>query len=131
MQTETVGVSGATRFPLVEVRHVSQQFRGVQALDDVSLTLNEGEILALVGENGAGKSTPIKMLAGAHNADSGEILMNGEQVDVTDPLEAEQHGVVTVYQELNLFPPLSVAENLLFGHYPKRGWLVDWRKMRR
>jgi len=127
---ERAGASVAPGAPLLEVRHVSKQFRGVRALDDVSFTLNEGEILALVGENGAGKSTLIKTLAGAHNADSGEVLMNGEHVDLTDPLEAEQRGVVTVYQELNLFPELSVAENLLFGHYPKRGPFVDWRKVR-
>src|SRR5919107_576546 len=122
---ERVGASVAPSAPLLEVRHVSKQFRGVRALDDVSFTLNEGEVLALVGENGAGKSTLIKTLAGAHNADSGEILMNGAHVDLTDPLEAEQRGIVTVSQELNLFPELSVAENLLFGHYPKRGPFVD------
>ncbi|MGB3909026.1 MAG: sugar ABC transporter ATP-binding protein [Pseudolysinimonas sp.] len=84
----------------------------------------------MIGENGAGKSTLIKILSGAHHPDRGEVLINGKKVDITGPRAAESLGVATVYQELSLFPELSVAENLVFGAYPGRG-VIDWRAARR
>lgn len=130
MAAETNGVSHNTDTPLLEMRGISKSFPGVQALDNVNLTVDSGEVLALVGENGAGKSTLIKILSGANSADSGEILIDGKEATISAPVDAEQYGIATVYQELNLFPSLSVAENLLFGDYPKKGRVIDWRKMR-
>ncbi len=117
--------------PLLRMRNISKRFAGVQALDDVSLTVGSGEVLALVGENGAGKSTLIKVLSGAIQADAGRIAIDGRDVGIATPRDAEALGIATVYQEFNLFPDLTVAENLLFGHYPRRGPLVDWRACRR
>ncbi len=114
----------------LEVKRVSKHFLGVQALDDVSFDLQPGEVLALIGENGAGKSTVIRILSGAHAPDAGEVHVNGERVTIAGPATAEKLGIATVYQELNLFPDLSVAENLVFGAYPGRG-VIDWRAARR
>jgi ABC-type sugar transport system ATPase subunit len=116
--------------PLLEMRGISKHFLGVQALQDVALTVDRGEVLALVGENGAGKSTLIKILSGAQRPDAGEVLIDGEPVHLHTPVDSERYGIATVYQELNLFPALSVAENLLFGRYPKRGSAIDWRETR-
>jgi ribose transport system ATP-binding protein/rhamnose transport system ATP-binding protein len=118
--------------PRLEMRAISKRFVGVQALSNVSLSVDAGQILALVGENGAGKSTLIKILSGAQPPDAGEIRIDGVPVAIHTPGDAERHGIATVYQELNLFPYLSVAENLLFGRYPKRaGGVIDWRRGRR
>ncbi|MDX6626103.1 MAG: ribose transport system ATP-binding protein [Solirubrobacterales bacterium] len=114
--------------PRLQMRSVSKRFVGVPALSDVSLEVDEGQILALVGENGAGKSTLIKILSGAVQADEGEILIGGRPTSIGTPGAAERLGIATVYQELNLFPSLSVAENLLFRRYPKRGAFIDWRR---
>jgi ABC-type sugar transport system ATPase subunit len=115
--------------PLLEIRNVSKRFLAVQALNDVSLTLNSAEVLALVGENGAGKSTLIKVLSGAVGPDSGELLLDGEPAAIAGPRDAEGHGISTVYQEFNLLPTLSVAENLLFGRYPTKRGVIDWRAL--
>jgi ribose transport system ATP-binding protein/rhamnose transport system ATP-binding protein len=116
----------------LEMRGISKRFVGVQALSGVSLSADAGQILALVGENGAGKSTLIKILSGAQPPDTGEIRIDGEAAQIHSPAAAERYGIATVYQELNLFPYLSVAENLLFGRYPRRrGGLIDWRAGRR
>ena len=117
--------------PLLEMRSISKAFPGVRALDDVSLELHAGEVLALVGENGAGKSTLIKILAGAIQPDEGEIWIDGARVHLATPAAAERLGIVTVYQEFNLFPALTVAENVLFGRHPRRRSMVDWGAMRR
>jgi len=115
----------------LEMRSISKHFLGVQALSDVDLTVDTGQILALVGENGAGKSTLIKVLSGAVQPDAGEILIDGSPVHIRIPHDAEPHGIATIYQELNLFPALSVTENLLFNRYPKRGrYAIDWRAAR-
>ncbi len=116
----------------LEMRGIVKAFLGVQALNGVSLTVDAGQILALVGENGAGKSTLIKILSGAQRPDAGEIRIDGEPAEIHTPADAERFGIATVYQELNLFPYLSVAENLLFGRYPRRrGGIIDWRGGRR
>ncbi len=116
--------------PVVEVLGVSKAFDGVQALDDVSFRAYDGEILALVGENGAGKSTLIKILSGALRADTGEVRLAGERVDIRDPVDAARKGIVAVYQDFNLQPKLTVAENLLFGDYPKTNGFIRWRHVR-
>lgn len=113
------------------MRGISKGFPGVQALDDVSLDVDGGEVLALIGENGAGKSTWIKILSGAVHPDAGEILIEGEPAQIGTPADAVRYGIVTVYQEFSLFPALTVAENLLFGHYPKNGPVIDWGETRR
>jgi ribose transport system ATP-binding protein len=115
--------------PLLEMRGISKQFPGVQALKDVSIDLRAGEVLGLVGENGAGKSTLIKILAGDYRADGGEILLNGKKVDFHAPSDAAEQGIRFIYQELITLDTLTVAENLLVGNLPRRRGIgtVDWR----
>src|SRR3954470_12005827 len=98
--------------PLLEMRGVSKSFPGVKALDSVDFAARAGEIHALMGENGAGKSTLIKVLTGAQRRDTGEILLEGRAIDPRTPAEAQGLGISTVYQEVNLVPTLSVAENI-------------------
>jgi ABC-type sugar transport system ATPase subunit len=120
-----------SRPPLLQMTGVSKAYPGVKALDSVSVTVHAGEVLALVGENGAGKSTLIKVLSGAVRPDSGEIRINGEQVDISAPLDAAHSGVATVYQEFSLFPSLTVAENLLFNDFRRTAGLINWGRTRR
>jgi ABC-type sugar transport system ATPase subunit len=101
--------------PLLEMRGITKSFPGVQALRDVDVTLARGEILALLGENGAGKSTLIKVLAGAIAPDRGAISINGQVVAIRSPLDARRTGIGVIYQELNLVPTLSAADNLFLG----------------
>jgi len=110
---------------LLEMREITKTFPGVRALNRVSLTCARGEVHALVGENGAGKSTLMKVLAGAHQPDSGTILLHGQPVHLHDPHTAQQLGISPIYQEFNLLPYLSVAENITLGREPLRrfGWL--------
>ncbi|UCC87535.1 MAG: sugar ABC transporter ATP-binding protein [Anaerolineales bacterium] len=114
--------------PILETRHVSKRFDMTQALDDVSLTLFPGEIHALVGENGAGKSTLIKIMTGIHRPDRGEILLDGQQVQIHNSQEAQAHGVAAIYQEPMVFPDLNVAENIFISHRD-RGPFMRWGKM--
>ncbi len=104
--------------PLLQVKGVSKRFGPVQALDNVSFSLDAGEILGIVGENGAGKSTLIKILGGAYHPDAGEILLDGRQVTIESPEDGLNLGFAVIYQELSLVPELSVAENLFLGHLP-------------
>ena len=108
---------------------ISKAFPGVQALDDVSLTLKKGEILCLVGENGAGKSTLMKILTGVDRPDSGRIILDDKEIQAKSPQHAQSLGISTVYQEINLCPNLSVAENILLGHEPHKMGRIDWAKM--
>ena len=101
--------------PLMEVRNISKAFPGVQALDDVSVKFFPGEVHALVGENGAGKSTLMKVMAGAYKPDQGEILFQGETVSFGHPVEAQKKGVSIIYQEFNLLPERTVAQNIYLG----------------
>ena len=117
--------------PLWDLRGVSKAVPGVQALDRVSLTIDEGEIHALVGENGSGKSTLVKCLAGVHEPESGELRHRGTAVRLANPQEARRHGVATFYQEFSLVRSLSVAENICLGQLPARGPVVSWPEMRR
>jgi ABC-type sugar transport system ATPase subunit len=105
---------------------ISKSFPGVKALQDVNLEVRAGEVHAIVGENGAGKSTLMKILAGFYQPDSGEIEIGGEPVGHWTPREAIDRGIGMIYQELNLVPDLSVAENISLGGMPKRGPFVDY-----
>ncbi len=120
-----------TTAPLWELREVSKAFPGVQALDDVSMSIKAGEIHALVGENGSGKSTLAKCLAGVHQPESGQLRHEGEPVELFHPFDAQAHGVATIYQEFSLVPTLSVAENIFLGTPLKtRIGGIDWEEMR-
>ena len=110
---------------LIEIKHVSKQFPGVLALDDVSFTLKPGEVHVLLGENGAGKSTLIKILSGLYHPSSGEIYVEGQLQHFTNPKSAEKAGIATIYQELNLCENLTVAENIFIGRLPNRLGKVD------
>ena len=112
---------------LLEMTHISKEFPGVKALQDVQFGLRAGEIHALLGENGAGKSTLIKVLTGVESLDSGTVLLDGEQIHVHSPHEAQQVGISTVYQEVNLCPDLTVAENIYIGREPMKGKRIDWK----
>jgi ABC-type sugar transport system ATPase subunit len=116
---------------LVEVRNITKKFPGVAALQDVSFVINEGEIHALIGENGAGKSTMIKILSGLYTPESGgEILFEDQPVKDYSVLSSLHRGVVVIYQDFSLFPNLSVLENITLGPYVKAGkQLVDWKAM--
>lgn len=107
-----------TNQPRIEVRNVRKRFGTVEALSDVSLTLEDNEVLGLVGDNGAGKSTLVKTLVGIHKPDAGEIRLDGEPVTIDGPKHARSLGIGTVYQDLALVDELPVAENLFLGRTP-------------
>ncbi|MBI5801874.1 MAG: sugar ABC transporter ATP-binding protein [Verrucomicrobia bacterium] len=117
--------------PYLTFSHITKRFPGVLALDDVSFTVERGECHALMGENGAGKSTLGKILAGVHNADSGEIRLDGDPIQPTDPLRARQLGIAMVHQELAFCPNLTIAENLCLGDLPRKFGIVSRDQMRR
>jgi ribose transport system ATP-binding protein len=111
---------------------ISKSFPGVDALKQVDFDLGRGEVHALVGENGAGKSTLMKILAGVYKADAGEIWLKDRKITTADPRAMIDAGVSVIYQEVNLVPHLSVAENVFLGREPRRaGGLIDWKTMRR
>ena len=118
---------------VLEMRHIYKTFPGVKALQNVDFTLKKGEIHALMGENGAGKSTLIKVLTGVEEFETGEIMIEGCDHTIINrsPQEAQQKGISTVYQEINLCPNLTVAENLFIGREPRKGGLIDWKTMNR
>jgi simple sugar transport system ATP-binding protein len=116
---------------LLEVHGLEKQFPGVRALDGVDFTVRHGEIHALMGENGAGKSTLIKTLTGVYQRDGGTIRLDGKLVDADSPKAAEALGISTVYQEVNLVPHLSVAENICLGREPLRFGMIRWGEVRR
>ena len=114
---------------LLSMRGINKTFPGVRALSNVDFSLRGGEIHALMGENGAGKSTLIKVLTGVYGLESGEIRMDsiGHPIVNRSPQEAQANGISTVYQEVNLCPNLTVAENLFIGRQPKKCGLIDWK----
>ena len=117
--------------PLVELRGISKSFVGVRVLNAVDFDVRPGEVHALLGENGAGKSTLIKVIAGVHSPDAGDIVIDGAPVKFANPGQAVKAGIAIVYQELLLFPELSVAENIFLNHAPKTPWgALDWAQMR-
>ncbi len=117
--------------PMVRMSGIRKEFPGVLALDGVDFRMYPGEVHALMGENGAGKSTLIKVLTGVYGVDAGTIELGGEAVAFTGPGEAQQAGISTVYQEVNLCPNLSVAENVCLGREPRRFGRIQWGPMRR
>ncbi|WP_327128189.1 MULTISPECIES: sugar ABC transporter ATP-binding protein [unclassified Streptomyces] len=114
---------------LLRIEGIRKTFPGVVALDSVDFDLRRGEVHVLLGENGAGKSTLIKMLSGAYRPDSGRILVDGNEVRVHGAQDAERLGIATIYQEFNLVPELTVAENIFLGRQPRRFGMIDRKKM--
>ena len=114
---------------LLVMRDIDKRFQGVKALSSASLEVAAGEIMAIVGQNGAGKSTLIKVLTGAYRRDSGAIEFGGEPIDFASPQAAQRGGVSTIYQEINLVPFRSVAENIFLGREYRRYGLLDWPRM--
>jgi len=115
--------------PILELSGITKTFLGVRALHDVSLRLFAGEVHALMGQNGAGKSTLIKVLTGVFPADAGTTRLAGQSIAPRSPLEAQRLGISTVYQEVNLCPNLTVAENIFAGRYPRKIGRIDWSAM--
>ena len=115
--------------PLVSMQDISKSFSGVAALTNAALEIEAGEVMALVGQNGAGKSTMIKILTGAYRRDSGAVTFDGAAIDFARPSAAQAAGISTIYQELNLIPHRSVAENIYLGVEQRRFGLLDWGRM--
>lgn len=120
--------------PILRLDNINKHFPGVHALKDVQFDILPGEVHALLGENGAGKSTLIKIISGVHKPDTGTMTLNGQEVHFNNPREAKQQGIATIYQELGLYPELTVAENIFMGHAPKRRIgpikMINWDEMR-
>ncbi|MBI9106105.1 MAG: sugar ABC transporter ATP-binding protein [Spirochaetales bacterium] len=116
---------------IVKMSNIHKSFPGVKALKGVDLVINKGEVHGLVGENGAGKSTLIKILMGAHGTfDEGDIYIEGEKVEIKNPIQAGMHGLAAVYQDINLAEKLTVGENFFLGEIPLNKWgAVDWKKI--
>ncbi|MFL0250216.1 sugar ABC transporter ATP-binding protein [Clostridium neuense] len=114
---------------VLKMRGICKSFPGVKALASVDFTLNKGEIHTLMGENGAGKSTLIKVLTGVYKIDAGTIELNGRNVVINSTEDAQKNGISTVYQEVNLCPNLSVAENIYIGREPRKKFGIDWSTM--
>lgn len=114
---------------ILRLTKVNKSFPGVKALTDVDFSLKKGEVHALVGENGAGKSTLMKILSGAYKKDSGTIEIDGKEVEIISPKHSETLGISIIYQELNLFRQMTVAENVFLGRCPKKYGFVQWKKM--
>lgn len=116
---------------LLEMKEISKEFPGVKALDQVSIQVHQSEILALLGENGAGKSTLMKVLAGVHQPSHGEIYIKGERVSIEGPKHSQNLGISIIYQEFNLIPYMSVAENIYIGREPRKSkGIVDRRQIK-
>ncbi|MFJ3047961.1 sugar ABC transporter ATP-binding protein [Herbaspirillum chlorophenolicum] len=118
---------GAQVRPMLELSGIHKAFAGVKALTDVGLRLFPGEVHTLMGQNGAGKSTLIKVLTGVYEPDAGRIALDGNEIAPASTLQAQELGISTVYQEVNLCPNLSVAENIFIGRYPRRFGRIDWK----
>ncbi|MEX1377456.1 MAG: sugar ABC transporter ATP-binding protein [Eubacteriales bacterium] len=117
--------------PSIVMEGINKSFPGVRALHNVNFRLRRGEIHALMGENGAGKSTLVKVLTGVFIMDDGNVTIEGKPVAIRSPQDAQKHGISTVYQEVNLCPNLTVAENLFLGREPRKMGLIDWKQMNR
>ena len=116
---------------LLEMRHITKEFPGVRALSNVDFTLHAGEIHSLMGENGAGKSTLVKVLTGVYPRDGGTVFLNGKAINPKTPKDAQDTGISTVYQEVNLCSNLTVAENIFIGREPRRFGMIDWKTINR
>ncbi len=115
--------------PLLRMTGINKTFPGVRALDQVEITVHRGECLALIGENGAGKSTLMKILSGVYQPDGGEVDFNGQRAVLHSPRQAQDLGISIIYQEFNLMPNLTVAENVFVGREPNAGGFVNRRQM--
>src|SRR5687768_10223841 len=116
--------------PLLQVSNLSKSFPGVQALKDVSFTLNQGEILAVIGENGAGKSTLMRILAGVHPPDTGQIKLDDKPIEIPSVHSALKLGIVLIHQELNLSDNLTVAANIYLGREPRTLGFINKSRLR-
>ncbi len=121
---------------MIHVRNLQKTYKDIQsgqftALAGISFDAMPGQIYGLLGPNGAGKSTLIKAITGVHPPDAGRVQLDGAIIAPTAPLEAEHAGIATVYQEVNLIPELSVAENIMLGRQPKHLGFLQWREIRR
>ncbi len=116
---------------LLEMKNISKTFTGVKALKNVQITVHQGEVLALMGENGAGKSTLIKIITGYYHRDpgSGNFWFDGAEVNPRNTQESQKLGISTIFQELNLSPFLTIAENIYLGNTPKKHGMLDWKTM--
>jgi ABC-type sugar transport system ATPase subunit len=115
--------------PFLRLVNIKKSFPGVQALKGVTIEVDQGEVLAIVGANGAGKTTLMNILGGVVKADEGEIYIQGERVHIDTPLEAANHGIAFVHQEIAVMPTMSVAENMYITNFPTRLGFIDYRKM--
>ncbi|AMV41164.1 sugar ABC transporter ATP-binding protein [Paraburkholderia caribensis] len=121
----------SSRAPLLDMQGIDISFGGVPALRGANLSVAAGEVHALIGQNGAGKSTMIKILTGAYRRSGGSVRFEGREIDFRTPKEAREAGISTIYQEINLVPFRSVAENIFLGREPRRFGLIDWREVQR
>jgi ABC-type sugar transport system ATPase subunit len=112
----------------IRTEHITKDYPGTRALDDISVNFDSGRVHALVGKNGSGKSTLVKIFAGAIKPTAGEFYLNDEKLHFNTTTDAYDHGIVTVYQEMSLVPGLSVAENIFLGRLPRKYNAIDWRK---
>ncbi len=108
-------IMAETQAHLLEAKNITKRFGGLVAVDDVSFHVDAGEVVALVGDNGAGKSTLIKIISGVHRPDSGEILLNGQKIHIDSPIDAINHGIETIYQDLALAENMDVPSNIFLG----------------
>lgn len=113
----------------LELRNISKSFPGVKALDGVNIVLRKGTVHAVVGENGAGKSTLMKIINGLYRRDGGQVLLDGKEVEFSGPMESSAAGIAMIYQELNFFPELTIAENIYMKRQPTKGGRVNWKQM--
>ena len=116
---------------ILEMKGIEIQFPGVKALDKVDFNLRAGEVHALLGENGAGKSTLIKCLTGVNRMDAGTITLDGKEIRPANPQQAIDEGISTVFQEINLCPNLTVAENIFVGRQPMKHRQINWKEINR
>jgi rhamnose transport system ATP-binding protein len=116
--------------PLVELCAITKRFGPVEVLTEVDLALHAGRVHSLAGENGAGKSTVVKILGGIHQPDGGRMLIDGAEVALRDAADAQRHGIAVIHQHPTVFPDLSVAENVFIGRQPRRRGRIDWAAMR-
>ena len=114
---------------VLKMENICKSFPGVKALASVNFELAKGEIHTLMGENGAGKSTLIKVLTGVYKIDEGKIILNGKEISISSTRDAQEQGISTVYQEVNLCYNLTVAENIYIGREPMKNKSIDWNKM--
>ena len=114
---------------ILELKGITKIFPGVKALDRVHFELKKGEIHALMGENGAGKSTFIKVITGVHQAEEGEMILDGKKVVFKDTLEAQKAGIAAIYQHVTAYPHLTVAENIFMGHEKVKSGFIQWKQM--